>query len=476
MALEKKFIVAVELGSSKITGIAGRKNLDGSISVLAVVQENSSSCIRRGVVYNIDKTTQALVSIKKRLETLLQTKIVQVYVGVGGQSIYGVRNVIVRDLQTETIVDHALVNELMDANRAMNYPDQEILDAIVQEYKVDSQLQTDPVGIQCTRLEANFLNILWRKTFYRNLNNCFEKAGINIAEMYLAPLALADSVLTEAERRAGCMLVDLGAETTTMSVYYKNVLRQLVVIPLGGANITRDIASEQMEESEAENLKLKYGCAYTDNAEIDSSQMLPINAERGIENQKFIEIVEARLTEIIYNVWQQMPEEYIDKLFGGIVITGGGANMRDIDKAFRVSTRVDKIRLAKTVTQTIDATQLEITSRDCRMCTALGLLAKGDMNCAGAEITGNLFDSADENESDGQQQGNSPTGRVMTEANKREAEEKERRRREQEELLRQQAEEAQKEEERQKEKENNFWNKLWHKVKEFAKSTITEDE
>ena len=198
----KDFIVAIELGSSKMTGIAGKKNLDGSISVLAVVTEDSSTFIRKGVIYNIDKTAQCISSIVKRLTATLKTSISQVYVGVGGQSIRSIKNVIVKNLAADTIVTQEMVNELMDANRNMSYQDQEILDAATQEYKVDNQYQLDPVGIQCARLEGNFLNILWRKMFYRNLNKCFDLAGVPIAEMYLAPLALADSVLQRSVRDA----------------------------------------------------------------------------------------------------------------------------------------------------------------------------------------------------------------------------------------------------------------------------------
>lgn len=234
----KDFIVAIELGSSKMTGIAGKKNLDGSINVLAVVKEDSSTFIRKGVVYNIDKTALCLTNIINKLQAQLKTEITQVYVGVGGQSIRSVRNSIAKDLPIDTKITQDMVIELMDMNRNWKYQDQEILDAAVQEYKVDSQLQLDPVGIQCGRLEGNFLNILERKAFYKNLNKCFETAGINVAEMYLAPLALADSVLTEAERRSGCALVDIGADTTTVSVYSKNILRHLAVIPLGSNNIT----------------------------------------------------------------------------------------------------------------------------------------------------------------------------------------------------------------------------------------------
>lgn len=485
MAMAKEFIVAIELGSSKVTGIAGKKNLDGSITVLAVVQEESSSYIRRGVIYNIDKTMLALINIKKRLETLLHTKIQQVYVGVGGQSILGVKNVIVKDLPAEAVVDQKMVNELMDANRAMNYPDQEILDAITLEYKVDSQFQIDPVGIQSSCLEGNFLNILWRKTFYRNLNKCFEQANISIAEMYLAPLALADSVLAEAERRAGCLLVDLGADTTTVSVYYKNVLRHLAVIPLGGANITRDIATLQMEDRDAENMKLKYGSAFTENGDIDNSLMLPIDQERQVESRKFIEIVEGRLEEIVENVWFQVPTEYADKLLGGIILTGGGANMKNIERAFRNHTRFEKIRIAKSVNQTIDATQPEIIAQDCRMNTILGLLAKGDMNCAGDDINIDLFNSPGNDTMDnpadmsrGSRLPNDTFGKgiVLTEADKREAEEEERRRKLEEEEKQRAEEEALREEELRQKRENSFLNKTVKGLKGFFKAAFTEGD
>ena len=174
MVAAKEFIVAIELGSSKMTGIAGQKNLDGSITVLALVKEDSTSFIRKGYVYNIDKTAQCLTNIVKKLEAQLKTEITQVYVGVGGQSIRSVKNVVSKDLPSETRITQEMVIELMDNNRNMTYQDQEILDAAVQEYRVDSQYQLDPVGIQATRLEGNFLNILERKAFYRNLNKCFE--------------------------------------------------------------------------------------------------------------------------------------------------------------------------------------------------------------------------------------------------------------------------------------------------------------
>ena len=482
MVAAKEFIVAIELGSSKMTGIAGQKNLDGSINVLAVVKEDSSSFIRKGVVYNIDKTAQCLTSIIKKLENQLKTEITQVYVGVGGQSIRSVRNVITKDLPAETIITQDMVIELMDSNRNMKYPDQEILDAAVQEYKVDSQYQLDPVGIQATHLEGNFLNILERKAFYRNLNKCFETAGINVAEMYLAPLALADSVLTEAEKRSGCALVDLGADTTTVSVYSKNILRHLAVIPLGGNNITKDLATLQIEESDAEKMKLKYASAFTDNNDIDNNLKYSIDAERQVESRKFIEIVEGRLEEIIENVWYQIPSEYYDKLLGGIILTGGGSNMKDIEKAFVNHTHVDKIRIAKFVTHTINSNNEDIKAHDGKMNTLLGLLAKGDINCAGDEVNNDLFSNQKKeiphptnDQRQARQISEIPAGVIRTEAEKQKAEEE--KRRQEEEAERQRLEEEEKERQRikQEKRENSFWNKFMKKAKEFGKDIVSEE-
>ena len=486
----KEFIVAIELGSSKVTGIAGQKNLDGSIQILAVVKEESSAFIRKGVVYNIDKTAQCLTSIIKKLETQLKTEIRQVYVGIGGQSIRSVRNVISKDLPNESIVTQEMVIELMDANRNMTYPDQEILDAAVQEYKVGSQFQIDPVGIQATRLEGNFLNILERKAFYKNLNKCFETADINIAEMYLAPLALADSVLTEAEKRSGCALVDLGADTTTVSVYSKNILRHLAVIPLGSNNITKDIATLQMEESDAERMKLKYAAAYTDNNDIDNDLKYSIDPERQIESRKFIEIVEGRLEEIIENVWYQIPSEYYDKLLGGIILTGGGSNLKNIEKAFNNHTHVDKIRVAKFVTQSIISNHEAIKAHDGTMNTVLGLLAKGDINCAGSavDLNGDLFSTPKQPTATGidprspRTAGEIPAGVVLTaaekkaaEAEKKAAEELKRRQEEEEERKKSEEEARIKEEQERIRKENSFWNKAIKGIKKFGKQIVEEE-
>lgn len=453
----KNFVVAIELGSTKIRGIAGQKRSDGSIVVLAVVSEDARQCIRNGVVYNIDKTVQCITSIVQRLKSQLKAGIKHVYVGVSGQSIHSERNIIVKDIHSAVPVTQQLIVEMMDQNRAMDYPDMEILDVEVQEYRADASLETEPVGIQCSRLEGNFLNILQSKRHYQKLNSCFEMAGVKLAEIYLAPFALADAVLTPVEKRSGCVLVDMGADTTTVMVYYKNIVRHIAVIPLGGSNITKDLCSLRVEENEAEKLKLRYASAYTAPEVIDSSLTYDIDTDRKENCTHFIDIVEARVQEIILNVFNQIPADFQDKILGGIVLTGGAANMKNMDVAFRKYTNIDKVRMANFVTYTINSTNAEINAHDGTMNTLLALLAKGDQNCYLAPEepkTTDIFDQqAGTNRVEGATQEvqprdphSLPSGVVQSEAEKkaalRKAEEEAQRKAEEEEARRKAEKEA----------------------------------
>lgn len=482
----KEFIVAIELGSSKATGIAGKKNLDGSITVNAIVKEDSSTFIHKGVVYNIEKTAQCITSIVNKLSMKMKTRIQKVYVGIGGQSIRSILNVVPNDLPVDTLITQAMIDELNDANYSMKYPDQEILDVAIQEFLVDNQLQIDPVGIQCSHLEGNYLTILQRKAFYDKLNNCLEVANISVAEMFLAPLALADSVLTEAERRSGCALVDIGFDTTTVSVYSKNILRHLAVIPLGSNNITKDIASLNIEESEAERLKLKYASAYTEYKDIDENLSIPIDAEHSVDSRKFIDIVEGRMQEIVENVIYQIPQRYADKLLGGIILTGGGANIPNIEKAFSTNHHhMDKTRIARTVTQTINSALPELKQQDGTLCTILGLLAKGDINCAGGELSaaGDLFEPANTSMGTGNTEqvrivrkpGELSPGTVQTAAEKKLAEEEADRLRKEKEAEQERLQKEKEEKERRERRENSPINKMWKQIKKFGK-TLTEAE
>lgn len=393
MPAAKDFYVAIELGSSKITGIAGQKKMDGSITVLAIATEEAASCIRKGVVYNIDKTNQCIRNIIQKLQNVLQTEIAIVHVGIAGQGVRGVANVIAKDLDEATVVNNAIIDELTDANRETRYTNSTILEAEPQEYKVDSKFQVDPVGIECNRIEGHFLNIVWREAFYRNLNKCFEQPGMPQFYPCLAPKALADNVLTDTERRTGCVLIDLGAGTTTVSVYYKNILRHMVVIPIGGYNVTKDIASFHIDEIEAEKLKLKYGTAFTSSSDYDPDLKLSIDPQRTILQREFTSMVEARVEEIIKNALAQIPSEYIDKLVGGIIITGGGSNMKNMELAFRKYATIDKVRIASTINKSVTAVKGVTLENNGTLCTVLSLLAESDEKSDGRPLSeiNNMF-------------------------------------------------------------------------------------
>ncbi|HCD77362.1 MAG TPA: cell division protein FtsA [Prevotella sp.] len=393
----KDFIVAIELGSSKIRGIAGGKNADGSIAVYAIASEDSLGNIRKGIVYNIEKTVQSITNIVRKLKTALNRDISQVYVGVGGQSILSVKHEITKDLSSDTIITQQMVNELMDANRNKAYADKEILDVAIQEYKVGNDLQTDPAGIQADRLTGNFLNILWRKAFYDRLNDCFERANIKIAELDIAPLALADCILDDTSKRAGCLLVDLGYDTTTMLVYHKNILRHIAVIPLGGKNITKDLTTLNIDDEVAEKMKRKYGSAYNEPEELNKTMEFSVDLEHKVSSVKFQQVVEARMQEIIENVWAQVSPEYQEKLNGGIILTGGGANLKNVETAFRKKTKIEKITTVQFIPDNVNTTNKNISvPHDGTMNTLLGLLKKGDMSCDGGElnIQQNIFAAA----------------------------------------------------------------------------------
>ena len=377
-----EFIAAIELGSSKITGVAGKKNSDGSMQVLAYAQEDSSTFIRKGVIFNLDKTAQSLTSIINRLEGELKNSIAKVYVGIGGQSLRTVRNVVSRDLEEEAIISEELVSAIGDENIAIPVVDMDILDVAPQEYKVGNNLQANPVGLVGSHIEGRFLNIVARASVRKNLEHCFQQAKIDIADQLIAPLVTANAVLTESERRSGCALIDFGADTTTISVYKNNILRFLTVLPLGGNSITHDITTLQMEEEEAERLKKAYGDAlYEEDPEQEEATCKLDDDNRIIKVADLNNIIEARAEEIVANVWNQIQlSSYEDKLLAGIILTGGAANLKNLDETLRKRSKIEKIRMAKLPRNTVHVPN-NILKKDGSQNTLFGLLFEGNQNC-----------------------------------------------------------------------------------------------
>lgn len=399
----KEFIVAIELGSSKITGIAGKKIDGGSIQVLAYASGDASDCIRKGLIYNINKTAMELRAVVDELNKQLKVGIAKVYVGIGGQSLHSTKNFVADQLGVETIISKENVQHLIDINRQTRYKDMEILDVVPQEYIVENMKLTDPVGVVGSQMEGHFLNVVARTSVKRNIVTCFEQAGIEIAGFFIAPMALADVVLTDIEKRSGCVLVDFGYDTTTVAVYQKYILRHLAVIPLGSNNITKDICSLQIEESEAETLKCKYGSAFTMPGVNTDDDEYPVNDTRKIKAKLLNEIVSARVEEIVANVLRQITlSGYENKLPAGIIVTGGGSNMRNLSDAFtQQKNGYIKVRIASFVIPDVKYIDSKVLEADGRRNTIFALLAAGKENCASQEkVTGtrDMFEQQEEDD------------------------------------------------------------------------------
>ncbi|NDV80367.1 cell division protein FtsA [Bacteroides sp. 51] len=377
------FIAAIELGSSKIVGIVGKKNGDGSIQILARAREESSSFIRKGVIFNLDKTAQSLTSIINKLESSLNSSIGKVYVGISGQSLHTVKNSVTRDLKDETVISQELIDAICDENLGTRLDDMDILDVAPQEYKVGNTLLPEAVGVPAHHIEGNFMNIVARTALRKNLERCFDLAKIEIAEIFISPIVTAQAILTESEMRSGCALVDFGAATTTISVYKGNILRFLSVLPLGGNSITLDIASLHMEEREAEKLKLKYGNAIFDQ-ESEAQGPETVQSEDSHTKVEFYilnDIIEARAEEIVANVCNQIElSGYADKLLSGIVTTGGGANLKNIDELLRKKSKIDKVRVALAPHFNVSSSAYA-DLKDGTQNTLFGLIASGTENC-----------------------------------------------------------------------------------------------
>lgn len=387
---DKEFIVAIELGSSKISGIAGRKK-EGTMQILAYAEEKTAGCVKRGVVYNIEKTYQSVNSIITKLETVLKAKISRAYVGLGGQSVRSYKCVIKRNLLTQSYITNEAIDAIRQESYEIPFNDYEVLENFPQEYLVDSNLIADPVGVMGTNIEGEFLDVIAKNNLRANIETVFSTVGVGIAENLISPLQLANSVLTDAEKRSGCALVDLGADTTTLLVYKNNIVRYLVTIPLGCNNINKDLATLPIDEAETEDVKLKYGdaCQDMEVSEDAEPQYYTTSDGRQIEVATIRNVVEARMGEIIANVSNQIVNsDYSGKLLAGLVITGGGANMKNIVKAFVKSTKIDKVRIANKVNQMVVKTSNAsgIVLDSVQSTTILSLLLAGTVSCGGETL------------------------------------------------------------------------------------------
>ena len=239
MATEDLIIVAIELGSSQVTGVAGKQMPDGSICVQALIQEPSSQFIRRGMVFNLAKSAQCISMIRERLEDRLKKKISQVYVGYGGQGIHSVFTKLTRNFEHEIPLSEDVLKEMEEENLLSTRSTHTILDVVPQQYIVSKEISSDPIGVLTDSIEAQFMNIVARPSLKANIENCFNEAGLHVAGCMIVPVSEARAILTDSEKRSGCVLVDFGADTTSVVIFKDNVLRYVSVIPLRSANMTK---------------------------------------------------------------------------------------------------------------------------------------------------------------------------------------------------------------------------------------------
>jgi cell division protein FtsA len=383
MGAEKDIIVAVELGSTAIRGIAGKREPDGTMRILAFAQEETNDCIRKGLVDNIDKTTQAISHVIKKINEELGITTKRIFVGLSGQSLRTMENKVPYQFAEKTIIDNKLIDQLKEINNGVVYPQAKIHDVIPQEYKIGNRYIQDPVGMQCEQIEARFVNVVARNGMSENVERCVKNAGLEVADLFISPICLADCLLNANEKRSGCALVDIGADTTTISVYYSNILRHLVVIPLGGSNVTTDISTKSIELGEAEQLKLKYGTAWHESEEEPSKNKIQLSYDRTITEGELYNITEARYEEIIVNIWAHI-KQYNDKLLSGILLTGGASKAKNLVKAITEYTQTDKqVRLVKGMPMNISHAYNVHIPEDNNLNTLMALLLKGDQNCVG---------------------------------------------------------------------------------------------
>lgn len=389
------FIAAIELGSATVKGIVGRLNADKSVQVFATAEVNSVECIKKGIIFNLDKTTQCINSVIQELERQMGTDISKVYVGIGGRSLRSIKVTEEHELPSDTKISQALIDTLAAKNKDSIVPELEILWTEAQEYKVGNNLLTEPVGVQADKLTATFINLVARRSLKANIVSCMKQLPYEIADFYISPLATAESLLTISEKRSGCALVDFGAETTTVLVYNGNILRHLAVIPLGSRNLTKDIMSHKIDEADAETLKIKYGSAYTPLSEDAEYGRREYDLDNGVRIKVLTleETIEARINEILNNVDNQLLlSGHKDKLLGGVILTGGGANLTDLAVAFERITKISKVRVALSG----EVGGSDGVPENGSYNTLLGALLLGKINCKKIVIGKDIFDDAEE--------------------------------------------------------------------------------
>lgn len=348
MESNDQIIVGLDIGTTKIACLVGKKNEYGKLELLGMGKAESVG-VRRGVVSHITPAVEAIKKAVEKAELSAGCEISVVNVGIAGQHIKSLqhRGVITLDNLDDEITRKDVNALVEDMHKLVLPPGESIIHVLPQDFIVDNESGIkDPIGMSGIRLEANFHIITGLVTAINNIFKCVQKSELDVADLTLEPLASAEAVLSDEEREAGVVLVDIGGGTTDVAIFQDGIIRHTAVIPFGGNIITDDIKEGcTIIRKQAELLKVRFGSALASENQANDIVVIPgLNGRepKEISVKNLAHIIQARMEEIIEQVYFEIRNSGFEKkLIAGIVITGGGAQLKHLPQLFEYLTGMD---------------------------------------------------------------------------------------------------------------------------------------
>ena len=347
----KKFAVGLDIGTTKIVAMVGQKNKFNKVEIIGIGKSKSLG-VHRGVVNNITQTIQSIQEAVSEAELKSSAEIKNVVVGIAGQHIRSIQHsdYITRKNPEEVIDENDVEKLINQVYKLVMLPGEEIIHVLPQEFKVDGQAEIkEPIGMYGGRLEANFHVVVGQVSSIKNIGRCIKSADLKMERITLEPIASSDAVLSEEEKEAGVALVDIGGGTTDLAIFKDGIIRHTSVIPFGGNVITDDIKEGcSIIQKQAELLKIKFGSAWP--GENKETEIVSIPGLRGHEPKEISlktlsKIINARIVEIVEQVFLEIKnyghDEQKKKLIAGIVITGGGSQLKHLKQLVEYITGMD---------------------------------------------------------------------------------------------------------------------------------------
>ena len=347
----KKFAVGLDIGTTKIVAMVGQKNKFNKVEIIGIGKSKSLG-VHRGVVNNITQTIQSIQEAISEAELKSSAEIKNVVVGIAGQHIRSIQHsdYITRKNPEEVIDENDVEKLINQVYKLVMLPGEEIIHVLPQEFKVDGQAEIkEPIGMYGGRLEANFHVVVGQVSSIKNIGRCIKSADLKMERITLEPIASSDAVLSEEEKEAGVALVDIGGGTTDLAIFKDGIIRHTSVIPFGGNVITEDIKEGcSIIQKQAELLKIKFGSAWP--GENKETEIVSIPGLRGHEPKEISlktlsKIINARIVEIVEQVFLEIKnyghDEQKKKLIAGIVITGGGSQLKHLKQLVEYITGMD---------------------------------------------------------------------------------------------------------------------------------------